>query len=278
MKLKKGIALLLALVVLVCTLAACGGKKDTENSDLDTENSNLDTENSDLAYIKDKGTLVIGITDYAPMNYKEKGSTEWTGFDTEYARLVAEKLGVKAEFIVIEWDNKYTELDSKAIDCAWNGMTITEESKLNASVTNPYVKNAQVVVMAKDKLDAYPTAESMKDLQFAVENGSAGAKAAEAAGFTKVTKVADQSATLMEVSSGAADACIIDITMANAMTGEGTSYANYGYKLELTSEEYGIACRKGSDLTEEINKITAELMQDGTMDKLAEKYQLTLIK
>lgn len=264
MKLKKGIALLLALVMLVCTLAACGGKKDTENSD--------------VAYIKDKGTLVIGITDYAPMNYKEKDSTEWTGFDTEYARLVAEKLGVTAEFIVIDWDNKFTELDSKAIDCVWNGMTITDEVKLNASVTNPYVRNKQVVVMAKDKLDAYPTAESMKDLQFAVENGSAGANAAEAAGFTKVTKVADQSGALMEVSSGAADACVIDITMANAMTGEGTSYSNCGYKLELTDEEYGIACRKDSDLTEEINKITADLMADGAMDKLAEKYHLMLIK
>ncbi|MGN0572141.1 MAG: transporter substrate-binding domain-containing protein [Candidatus Fimenecus sp.] len=263
MKMKKLLCLLLAVVMLVGCFAACG---------------KADTENSDLAYIKEKGTLVIGITDYAPMNYKEEGSTEWTGFDTEYARLVAEKLGVTAEFIVIDWDNKYTELDAKSIDCIWNGMTITEEGKLNASITDAYVKNAQVVVMAKDKLDQYPDAESMKDLRFAVENGSAGAQAAEEAGFTNVTAVVDQPAALLEVSSGAVDACIIDITMANAMTGEGTSYANYGYKLELTSEEYGIACRKDSDLTAEINRITAELMADGSMDALAEKYQLTLIK
>lgn len=261
---KKLISLLLAVVLIGCTFAACGSK-------------NTDSE-SDLAYIKNKGTLVIGITEYAPMNYKEEGSTEWTGFDTEYAQKVAEKLGVKAEFVVIDWDNKYTELDAKSIDCIWNGMTITDEGKLNASITDPYVHNAQVVVMAKDKLAQYPDAASMKNLKFAVENGSAGAEVAAEEGFENVTPVLDQSTALMEVSSGSADACIIDITMANSMTGEGTSYANYGYQVQLKEEEYGIACRKNSDLVAEINKITDELMADGTMDQLAEKYQLTLIK
>ena len=156
-------------------------------------------------------------------------------------------------------------------------MTITDEGKLNASITDPYVHNAQVVVMAKDKLAQYPDAASMKDLKFAVENGSAGAEVAAEEGFENVTPVLDQSTALMEVSSGSADACIIDITMANSMTGEGTSYANYGYQVQLKEEEYGIACRKNSDLVAEINKITDELMADGTMDQLAEKYQLTLI-
>lgn len=260
---KKLISLLLAVVLIGCTFAACGSN---------------DATNSDLEYIKNKGTLVVGITEYAPMNYKEEGSTEWTGFDTEYAQKVAEKLGVKAEFVVIDWDNKYTELDAKSIDCIWNGMTITDEGKLNASITDPYVHNAQVVVMAKDKLAQYPDAASMKDLKFAVENGSAGAEVATEEGFENVTPVLDQSTALMEVSSGSADACIIDITMANSMTGEGTSYANYGYQVQLREEEYGIACRKNSDLVAEINKITDELMADGTMDQLAEKYQLTLIK
>lgn len=259
---KKLISLLLAVVLIGCTFAACGSN---------------DATNSDWEYIKNKGTLVVGITEYAPMNYKEEGSTEWTGFDTEYAQKVAEKLGVKAEFVVIDWDNKYTELDAKSIDCIWNGMTITDEGKLNASITDPYVHNAQVVVMAKDKLAQYPDAASMKDLKFAVENGSAGAEVAAEEGFENVTPVLDQSTALMEVSSGSADACIIDITMANSMTGEGTSYANYGYQVQLREEEYGIACRKNSDLVAEINKITDELMADGTMDQLAEKYQLTLI-
>ena len=80
----------------------------------------------------------------------------------------------------------------------------------------------------------------------------------------------------MEVAAGTAQACIIDITMANAMTGEGTSYADYGYKVELTTEEYGIGFRKESDLTEKVNEIMKKLKEDGTLTALAEKYELTL--
>jgi len=169
----------------------------------------------DLDYIKSKGKLVIGITDYEPMNYKDSAG-EWTGFDTEFALAVCEKLGVEAEFVEIDWDNKFITLESKAIDCIWNGMTISEEVLKNTSCSIAYVKNAQVVVMAKDKIDEYKTAESMKDLVFAVEAGSAGAAAAEENGF-EIVEAGAQTDALLEVVSGACDACIIDITMANAM-------------------------------------------------------------
>lgn len=256
---KKLICLLLAVVLIVCGLAACGSKE------------NPDTAASDLAYVQGKGTLVVGVTVYEPMNYKAEDGT-WLGFDTEYAQAVAEKLGVEAEFVIIDWDNKYTELDAKSIDCIWNGMTITEEGRLNADISDPYVENAQVVVMAKDKLASYPDAESMKELTFAVETGSAGEKEAANAGFENVVVVADQSTALLEAASGSADACIIDITMADAMTGEGTSYADFGYSVRLAPEEYGIAFRKGSDLVAKVNEITDELLADGTLDALAEEY------
>ena len=118
----------------------------------------------------------------------------------------------------------------------------------------------------------------MQDLTFAVETGSAGEKEATNAGFKNVTVVADQSSALLEVASGSADACIIDITMANSMTGEGTSYANYGYSVKLSTEEYGIAFRQDSDMVAKVNEITDELLADGTLDALAEEYGLTLIK
>ncbi len=261
---KKVLCLLLAVALMVCGLAACGSGDDANTQ-------------SDLAYIQNKGTLIVGVTIYEPMNYKTEDG-QWTGFDTEYAEAVAEKLGVQAEFVVIDWDNKYTELDAKSIDCIWNGMTITDEGRLNASITDPYVENAQVVVMAKDKLAEYPDAASMQNLTFAVETGSAGEDEAATNGFQNVVPVADQASALLEVASGSADACIIDITMADAMTGEGTSYADYGYELRLSSEEYGIAFRKGSDMVAKVNEITDELMADGTMDKLAEKYNLRLMK
>lgn len=258
---KKIIALVLAAIMML-SFAACGGKTDPTDSD--------------LAYIQGKGTLIVGMTDYAPMNYKEEGSTEWTGFDTEFAQAVGEKLGVKVEFIEIEWDNKFYELEAKTIDCVWNGMTITDEALANSSVTNAYVKNAQVVVMATDKLDEYADTASLKDLAFVAEAGSAGEKEVKALEIANYTAVKTQADALLEVKSGSADACVIDITMANAMTGEGTSYADLGYKLELSTEEYGISFRKGSDMTAKVNELIAELKADGTLTDLAEKYELTL--
>lgn len=260
---KKLFALILAALMLF-TMAACGGTADNETTAAD----------SDLAYIKDKGTLIVGITDYAPMDFKDENG-EWTGFDAEFARLAGESLGVAVEFIEIDWDNKFLELKGKTIDCIWNGMTITDEALANAAVSNPYVKNAQVVVMATDKLADYATVESLADLQFAAEAGSAGEAAINENGLN-CTSVLTQADALQEVKSGAADACVIDITMANAMTGEGTSYAGLGYSLELTTEEYGIACRQGSDLADALNDIMANLKADGTLQGLAEKYELTL--
>ena len=103
-------------------------------------------EDSDVAYIQDKGKLVVGITDFAPMDYKDDNGN-WIGFDADMARLVAEKLGVEAEFVVIDWDLKIMELDAKNIDVVWNGMTLTDEVTSSMNCTNAYFKNAQVVVV-----------------------------------------------------------------------------------------------------------------------------------
>ena len=267
---KRKLALFLAVVAIITSVfafAGCG-KKD----DADTSNTT-----SDLAYVQGKGKLVIGMTEYEPMNYKENG--EWTGFDTEFARAVCKKLGVEAEFVVLaDWDQKFFELDSKSVDCVWNGMTITDEALANASVTDAYVKNAQVVVTKKDIADKYTSLDEMKELKFAVENGSAGHGVLKDNNFKNVVAVTAQSDALTEVESGSVDACVIDITMANNMTGEGTSYSDLAQALTLNEEEYGIAFRKGSDLTAKVNEIMAEMKQDGTLDNLATKYNLTLVK
>jgi polar amino acid transport system substrate-binding protein len=258
-KLTKIFALVLSVVMLMALATACGeGKAD-----------------ADSAYIKENGKMVIGYTIYEPMNYEENGVL--TGFDTEFAEAVCAKLGVEPEFVVIDWDNKFLELDSKSIDCIWNGMTITEEAKKNASVSKAYVKNAQVVVMSKSVADNYKTADDLKGLKFVAEAGSAGEAAIKDNGLDeKYVAVAAQTDALLEVKSGSADACVIDITMANAMTGEGTDYDKLTSVCELTTEEYGIAFRKDSDLTESVNAIMDELKADGTLVDLAEKYSLTL--
>ncbi len=292
---KKFIALLMA-ALLVFAFAGCADTKTpneepssdaaaqedvaeqaTQKLDLDVEPvTGLDNlaEDSDLAKIINKGTLVVGITDYAPMDYKDPGSDEWTGFDAEFAEAFAEAIGVKVEFIEVDWDNKFFELESNKIDCIWNGMTITDEVTLNTNCSAAYVKNAQVVVMAADKVADYADAASMKDLNFAVESGSAGEQAAKDNNFN-FTAVLTQADALMEVQSGTADACIIDITMANAMTGEGTSYDKLASGLELTSEEYGVGFRKGSDATAVLDAFM-KAQRENVLVPLAAKYELTL--
>ena len=292
---KKTIAIIMAIlaVVLCFTLAACGDKTNVDDEILDQGDANIgevvdptddtDAEDEapavveDLARIKAAGKMIVGMTIYEPMNYwADEAKTELTGFDTEFALAVGEKLGVEIEFVEITWGRKFEELDAKTIDCVWNGMTITDEALANSSVSDAYIRNAQVLVMKDSVIADYTDIESIKDLTFAVESGSAGEAVLKDLGIENVTAVLDQANALLEVKSGIADACVIDITMAKAMTGEGTSNANLTYGLELSTEEYGIACRENSDLTAEINKIMAEMKADGTLQALADKYQLNL--
>lgn len=259
--LKKVLAVVLCVLFVSGMFAACS-KSNNSKSDLD--------------YVKSKGKMVIGVTLYEPMNYKDENGN-WTGFDTEFAQAVCEKLGVEAEFIVIDWDNKIFELDSKKIDCAWNGMTLTDEVKKSMNCTKPYVKNEQVVVMKADAVKNYTDVASLKDVTFAAESGSAGEAALKDLSLdANLTSVAAQSDALMEVKSGSVQACVIDNTMANAMTGEGTSYSELAQGISLTSEEYGVGFRKDSDLTAEVDKIIDEMKADGSLQKLADKYNLTL--
>ena len=259
---KKLFALILAIVMIATLFAACGATPADDASD--------------LAAIKKAGKIVVGITDYAPMDYKDENGN-WTGFDAEFAQLFAKELGVDCEFYVIaDWGKKFMELDTKQIDAVWNGMTITDEAKLNSSVSNPYVVNAQVVVMKADKVANYTTTDSMNGLTIAVENGSAGQDAANAITGAKVVPLQDQGAALLEVKAGTADACVIDITMAYAMTGEGTDYADLAAGISLTEELYGVSFRKDSDVTATFNDFMAKIKADGTLQALADKYDLTL--
>ena len=199
------------------TLKKLSEKYNIALADVAQDSASADkiAEDGDLAYIKNKGTLIVGITDYEPMDFKDANG-KWTGFDAEFAEAVAKKMGVKVEFIEIDWDNKFLELQTKAIDCVWNGMTITDEVKLNTNCTKAYAKNEQVVVVKADKAASIKSVDDLKDLSFAVETGSAGESAAKDNGL-KATPVQTQTNALLEVKAGSADACIIDSTMADSM-------------------------------------------------------------
>ena len=274
---KKLWALLLALTM-VLSLAACGGSKEEtakEEAPAETQEEQAPVEenadaDSDLAYVQDKGVLVVGITDFEPMDYKDADGN-WIGFDADMAQAFAESLGVDVEFVEIDWDNKVLELDSQAIDCVWNGMTLTDEVTSSMECSNAYCNNAQVVIVPADKADQYQTVEACADLAFAVEAGSAGEAEISALGYS-YTPVKAQSDALMEVAAGTSDAAVIDSLMAAAMVGEGTSYADLTYTVGLNSEEYGVGFRKGSDLAAALNDFFAAAYADGSMIECAETY------
>ena len=268
---KKFASLGLSLVMML-SLAACGGSKTPAASGSAAPAGSADgsaaAAESDLEYVKGKGKLVVGITDFAPMDYKDKDG-KWIGFDADNATAFAKSLGVDVEFIEVDWDNKIMELESKSIDCVWNGMTLTDEVKNSMETSKPYCENAQVVVVKAADADKYKDTDSLKDLKFAAEAGSAGAAEVKKLGL-KCTELTTQADALMEVQAGTSDACVIDLLMAGAMIGEGTSYTDLTYTVKLNSEEYGVGFRKGSDLAAALNDFFAASYKDGSLKKTAE--------
>lgn len=275
---KKLMAAVLA-TAMVMSVTACGNTdannsgnaNGSEQTSGNASNAgNTSSTDSDLDYIKNKGTLVVGVTDFEPMDYQDENGN-WIGFDAELAQAFGAELGVAVEIVEIDWDNKILELNAKSVDCIWNGMTLTDEVKNGMECSDAYCINAQVVVVKADVADQYNTVDSLSGLSFAVEAGSAGKEQAEANGLT-FTEVESQANALMEVKAGTSDAAIIDNLMAAAMVGEGTSYSDLTYTVSLNSEEYGVGFRKGSDAAAALNDFLKASLANGETMRLAEKY------
>ena len=273
---KKSIALILAaLAVIMCfALAACGGAGNTDEPSTDAPEATA----SDLAYIKEKGEMIIGYTEFAPMNYKNDAG-EFVGFETDFAKAVCEELGVEAKFQLISWEAKETELAAKTIDCIWNGMTITPERLEAMSISTPYMANKQVLIVKAENADKYLKPEDMDGVKVVAEVESAGEGVAkEDAFFAKAqyTSVADQATALMEVASGVSDACVVDYVLSIGMIGEGTDYEDLVVvdSLAFADEEYGIAFRKDSDTTAAVNDAISALVANGKLAEIAAAYKL----
>ena len=249
------------------------------------------TADSDLAQVQENGVMKIGVTNYPPMNYMDENG-EWTGFDTDFAKAVCEKLGVEAEFVEISWEAKETELSSRNIDCLWNGMCITEERKEMWNVSEPYMNNTQAMVMKADK-----EAEIMADISgknVVSEAGSTGEEkllgviddstdptvevvAKDYFKDAKYTGVSSMATALMDVSNGVADVALVDYVIALGMVGGPDSELkdlvintdnNFG------DQFFGIAFRKDSDIRDKVNEIAAEMKADGSLAEIAKKYGL----
>lgn len=229
----------------------------------------------DLASIKEKGKIVVGVTVYDPMDYIDSDSGEWVGFDAELANMFAEELGVQCQIVIINWDSKVAELNTNMIDLVWNGMTATDELDESIDFSLAYAKNAQVAVAKKN---SGITAADVKSSEIAVEKGSAGATVAEedldAANINKVTAQID---ALNEVLAGTSDVAIVDITMAQSIVGKG-NYAD----LEIVSgasygdEIFAVGMRTDSDIKAELDAFLKAKYDDGTLAALAEKYGVGL--
>lgn len=260
---KKIIALAMAGLMAATALAGCGG-------------SGSDT---DWDYIKNKGEMIIGITYFEPMNYKDD-SGELTGFETEFAKAVCDELGVKPKFQEINWDSKEVELKSKTIDCIWNGMTITDERKDAMNITNPYMQNKQVMVCKKDNVEKYSTKDGVKGASVVAEAGSAGEEVAKGEDFFKEAKyvAADsQAKALLEVKAGTSDIAIIDYVMSIGTLKSGSDYGDLSVveAQSFSPEEYGVAFRKDSNTTDKVNDAMKKVAESGKLKEIADKYSLT---
>lgn len=273
---KKSIALILAaLAVIMCfALAACGGTGAGGNE----PSTDAPEVASDLDYIKEKGEMIIGYTEFAPMNYKNDDG-EFVGFETEFAKAVCEELGVEAKFQLISWEAKETELAAKTIDCIWNGMTIKPERLEAMSISTPYMANKQVLIVKAENADKYLKPEDMDGAKIVAEIESAGEGVAKKDAFfakAQYTSVADQATALMEVASGVSDGCVVDYVLSIGMIGEGTDYEDLVVvdSLSFADEEYGIAFRKDSDVTAAVNEAISALVANGKLQEIAANYKL----
>lgn len=290
MKIKRIAALLLAGIMSVglCSCASSNTSSASESSSAAESNADSSaadstdstaSEGGDWQYIADKGNFVAGITLFEPMNYYDENG-ELTGFETEFTKAVCEKLGVEAKFQEIEWDKKEIELNAKTIDAIWNGLTVTEERKENMGFSKSYVRNKQVVVIKADNKDKYTDEASMAGASCAAESGSAGQTAIETSPVLSQNEFVGASAqkdVLLEVKAGTVELGVLDYVMAKASIGEGTDYSDLMIVegVELAPEEYAIGMRKGDTETiENVNGAIDELVADGTLKALAEKYGL----
>ncbi|MCI6615915.1 transporter substrate-binding domain-containing protein [Ruminococcus sp.] len=274
---KKLTAFILSALMAVTALTGCGGQ--SSSSEASKDNSSSQSATGDWSYIADKGDLVIGITYFEPMNYKDENG-ELTGFETEFAQSVCEKLGVKANFQKIDWDSKEVELNAKTIDCIWNGLTITDERQENMGISTPYMENKQVMVTKAENADKFTTAEAVKGATVVAEKKSAGEDVAKGDEFFKeanYVSVDSQAKALLEVKSGTADIAIIDYVMSIGTISDGTDYADLKVVegKDFAKEQYGIAVRKGdAETLQKINNAVQAVADDGKLEEIAKKYNL----
>ena len=226
------------------------------------------------------GKLICGVTEFEPMNFRDsKGN--WTGFDTELAQLVGQKLGMAVEFQEIEWSAKYQELEAGTINAIWNGFTAnsSDEGVPRSAMVDfsySYLRNQQSIVIRSTRAGEIRSVNDLAGKTAAAESGSAGESfARDAVGSGgRIVGTPAQINTFMEIKSGAVDFAVVDILLARRLAGSGDYSDLMVADITLDHEVYAVGFKKGSGLRNQVNKALKELYDEGKMTELAKKYKL----
>ena len=282
---KKTLVVLLAVLMVFSILAtACGSEPESVASDVtaSAEPSGSAAPDSTAAVggaddswakIEAKGEIIVGLDDsFPPMGFREDG--ELVGYDIDLAKAVGEELGVEIVLQPIEWKNKELELNNGNIDVIWNGFTITEERKENLLMSDPYMKNAQVIVVTNES--PVQTLADLNGKKVAVQDGSSAQEAieenAEFASSIEQLDFKENVTALMDLSIGQVDAVAVDLVVANYYLGKEPNK----YRIldeQLAPEEYGIGFRKGEvAFHDKVEEALDALEANGTLQTINEKW------
>lgn len=228
-----------------------------------------------LADIQAKGKFVLGLDDsFPPMGYRDENN-EIVGFDIDAAREVCSRLGVELVCQPIDWNAKEQELNTKQIDCIWNGFTITPERLEAMSFTEAYVNNKQVIVVRNDS--SYQTPADFSGKSIGTQAGSSGAEAIEdsaefKASLKEVVEFKDFLTALMDLEAGGVDGVVMDLIVANYSIQE--SGKDFRIIEEgLCNEEYGVGFRKADvSLCNAVQEQLEAMAADGTLAEIATKW------
>lgn len=231
-----------------------------------------DKSKSDWEYIKDKGTLVVGLDDtFAPMGFRDEND-EIVGFDIDLAKAVGDELGIKVEFKPIDWDAKDGELKSKKIDCVWNGMSWTKDRDKSMSLSYKYMNNKIIVMSADNNINIKDSSE-LSNYKISTQADSSaldGLKADKNYDKFKdnIKEYKDYAAAYLDMKAGRVDVMVIDKVM-----------GEYTYPELKTSDYifmddfYAIGFRKGDkELTAKVNEALKMIMDNGKGKEISQKW------
>lgn len=270
-------AALAALLLTGCSQAApvqTAADESSQNSAGETTQSADNAENGDLlARIQEQGKIVVAMEGtWAPWTYHDEDDN-LVGYDVEVAGLIAEKLGVEAQFIEGEWDGLLAGLDAGRYDIMVNGVDITEERSEKYDFSEPYAFNRTAVIVSGDN-DEIQSLEDLEGKNTANTISSTYAALAESYG-ANVTGVDDLNQTFELLLAGRIDATLnAEVTYYDYMN----AHPDANVKIAVLTEDasqVAIPMRKGEEtanLREAVNQALTELQESGELSRLSEKY------